>query len=200
MKITIIFGSLALILMTSASVSAQTYMVVQAKLNQVMEPQSMTDAFQACIQDMACKFIVDSAMNYFGIPSDSVTSAIAQIPRQEYVGEESFFTFQLPSGYSYCNSRTETISIVPRDGSRASLMRVTSIPRGLDIYTWTPRQAKFDGRSWVEANVMIVGVQNSYAEAAYASGSCRRPGKELTNCRGNGTGGDGRPACGVVKD
>ena len=184
----------------SANAASGRFVVVSVHLDQVMQPQSTTDALLECVQSALCKAIIDRSAEAFGVPISELTSAIARIPRADKIGEEAFFEYKLPPGYKYCNSKTSTVSIVPRDGSGGSLMRVTSNPDGLSVYTWTPRLKTFDGRSWVEADFDIVGIQEGEAEQSWSERYCRRPGKELMNCRGNGTGDDGRPACGVVAD
>lgn len=182
----------------SASAESDRYVVIQAKLDNVMQPKSVTEGVQDCLKDSKCKAAVDEAFAQFGVPSSPVTSALASIPRAERKGEEGFFDFHLPAGYSYCKSNIAVVSVVPIDGRRASLLSASSNPRGVSAYTWTPRRNPGQGRSWVEANFTIMGVKDALAEKEYAAGTCKRPGSTVINCRGNG-GGD-RPACGVATD
>jgi hypothetical protein len=181
---------------------AQTgeYVIVAAHVDKVMDPKSLADTLQECMNNASCKGLLKETVTSFGVPEGAYDVTAALMPPPEYKGEDSQFSFELPKGYLYCHSTIATNSVVPLEGSRASLMGVTSFPRGIGVYTWTPQRRPGEGRSWVDAYFTIVGVAEEYAERDYEKGACKRPGKTLTSCRGNGTGNDGRPACGVVID
>ncbi|WP_250508044.1 MULTISPECIES: hypothetical protein [unclassified Caballeronia] len=179
------------------------FKVVAVHLDQTMAPKNISQTFQECIGNATCKAAVDAVAMYFGVDSKTVTTVAAKIapPRQE--GEESYFSYALPDGYSYCRSKISTVSITPADGRRASVFAGSARGNAIDVYTWTPKQGFGGGRSWVEADFSIIGVRNGLASKYRANGKCNKSDTHpLFNCRGAGTeSNDGeRPPCGSWSD
>jgi len=179
---------------------AQDYIVIKAKLDNVMQPKDAGDVVLDCVHSIACAALIDKAATMAGVPPGAVSAGFALVPRFESVGEETHIKFALPAGYGYCRSQIQTISVVPATGDRASLMSVTPEEDGVRVYTWTPRQGFGGGRSWVEANFTIVGVREDIAYEKRNSGTCRGYGVEIINCRGASGVNNGRPACGTISD
>lgn len=164
--------------------------VIKVKLDQVMQPASLTTVFHDCTTNPTCKAALDGAAAYVGVDSRMITSAIANIQKAR-VGEDGDFHYTLPAGYQYCRAMAETVSVVPASGDKASLMSLTGSNRELRVQTWTPRLGPGEGQSWVEANFTIVGVRDNLVEQYRASGVCK--GNYLRAvCRG--AAGSGRPA------
>ena len=95
-------------------------------------------------------------------------------------------TIQLPSGYVYCKSEMKMVSIVPKDGPRGSTFLGEAKESSLFLETWTPTKKPWDGRSWVEANLTLIGVRKDLADSRYQDGTCQRPNRHLWYCRGGG--------------
>lgn len=197
------FGAISMLLLVLAPATALAggdFVVVRQKIDAVMQPKSPMDAFAECAKNEACTGIVDAAASYFGAPPGTVAAAFALVPKAERRGEEGYFSVNLPDGYAYCRARIETVSVVPATGDRASVMGVNSTESGVDIYTWTPVQGPFDGRSWVEADITLQGARRELVAGLRARGICRSPGQELMNCRGATGTNKGMPACGTRDD
>ena len=172
--------------------------VIKVKLDQVMEPKSVIDTTIGCVKNSACKAILDAAAAYVGVNISSITSAAALID-QKKTGEEGNFSYKLPNGYQYCRAKVETVSVVPAEGDRASLMNVRGSAQGVGVYTWTPVLPVGQGRSWVEADFTIVGVRDGLADQYRKTGQCKA--KYITaDCRGAKGVNKGLPACGVITD
>jgi hypothetical protein len=184
----------------TAMCQSTDYVIVQSTINPVMQPKSIVDAAQECSNDSICRTLADAVASYFGATPGSISAALASVPRAESKGEESWFTIQLPSGYQYCHSKIETISVVPASGDRASVMGASSMKDGIGIYTWTPRRGVGAGRSWVEAKYTLLGVRDDLADAARRDGTCKAFGAQLIDCRGATGVNKGMPACGVSQD
>ncbi|MNV65393.1 hypothetical protein D3C71_1580850 [compost metagenome] len=179
---------------------SQDFVVVNQKINPVMSPRSVGDAFGECANDAVCRTIVDGAATYLGVPPGTVSAALASLPKADRAGEEGRYTIALPDGYQYCRSTIRTISVVPATGDRASVMGAKSTQRGVDVYTWTPRQGLGGGRSWVEADYTIYGVKDSLADRERQAGECRPSGSTLISCRGAKGTNKGQPSCGASSD
>ncbi len=179
---------------------AQEFVTIAVKLNQVMEPKSITTVGQECANDPLCKNILSKAAQTLGVPPGLVSAALALIPKAERVGEEGRYTYQLPTGYKYCRSEIETVSVVPATGDRASVMSARALDNGIGVYTWTPRRGLGDGRSWVEANFTIIGVRDDLAQRYRTAGTCKPVGNLVIDCRGAKGVNKGKPACGTVRD
>lgn len=164
--------------------------VIKVKLDQVMQPASLTTVFHDCTTNPACKFALDAAAAYVGVDSSLITSAVAKMQKSQ-VEEDGDFHYILPSGYQYCRAMAETVSVIPPSGDRASLMSLTGSNRELRVQTWTPRLPPGEGRSWVEANFTIIGVRDNLVEQYRARGVCKANYIRAV-CRG--AAGSGRPA------
>ena len=96
-------------------------------------------------------------------------------------------TIGLPQGYQYCKSQMRMVSIVPNDGPRGSTFLGRVDPTSVYVETWTPVQGIGAGRSWVEAEMTVLGVRSGIAEQSYRDGTCNRPGnRHIFYCRGSG--------------
>jgi hypothetical protein len=180
--------------------SATEFVVVKQKINPVMKPRGVEDAFRECAGNAICRSLADSAAAYLGVPPGTVSAAMAAIPVAKREGEEGHFSISLPKGYEYCRSAIRTISVVPATGDRASVMSATSTKSGVGIYTWTPKQGFGSGRSWVEADYTLYGVVEESGDKYRQSGKCKPYGKQLIACRGARGVNHGQPACGSVAD
>lgn len=183
---------------TSAVFGGSDLTVIKVKLDQVMQPASLTSVVHDCTTNPACKFALDAAAAYVGVDSSLITSAVAQIQKSRN-GEDGDFHYILPAGYQYCRAMVETVSVVPKTGDKASLMSITGSNRDVRVQTWTPRLGLLDGKSWVEANFTIVGVRDKLAQQYRSNGVCKDKYLRAV-CRGGSGINNGSPACGVITD
>lgn len=197
---TLACATLSMALSTSLAVSADTdYVVVSAKVNPVQHPKGPGDLLGECARNDACSAVVKAGAAYLGVPSMAVSAALALVAGDKPSGsEEGRFTISLPAGYVYCRSQIRMISVVPADGERASIFSASSVENGMSFYTWTPKRGVGQGRSWVDADVTVYGVKARLVQQAQADNKCTAWGKNIENCRGNGSG--DRPECKSVND
>ena len=183
---------------TGTSSTGGDLTVIEVRLDQVMQPASLTSEIHDCTRNPACKYALDAAAAYVGIDSTLITSAVARI-EQSRNGEEGDFHYILPAGYQYCRVKVETVSVVPATGDRASLMSLTGSNRELRVQTWTPRQGFGSGKSWVEADFTIVGVKDNLVQQYRSKGVCKA-NYIRSVCRGAFGVNNGVPACGLITD
>lgn len=162
------------------------YIVVSSHIDNVRNQHSIFDVSRHCIDNTKCKLLLQAGSAYFGIPLDRIVATAALLSTTQQ-GEGTYMTIRLPSGYVYCRAAMRMTSIVPHDGPRGSLFMAMTRNDGMYAETWTPVLPWGEGRSWVEADISVVGVRTDVAGQAYASGRCLRPGnRALFYCRGGG--------------
>jgi hypothetical protein len=176
------------------------FLVVSAKINPVESPKSLPDLLRECAGNDGCVTVIKAGASYLGVPPNliSIGAAIVAGAGKPGNSEEGHFEVKIPDGYTYCRSQIHMISVVPADGPRGSIFSASSTPTGIGIYTWTPRRGVGQGRSWVDADVTVYGVRSAIAQQQISAGHCVAPGKNIINCRGNGSG--DRPECKSVND
>lgn len=190
----------ALLFAQSAQKIAPDFAVVKTKIDQTMQPISVTEALSECIHDPVCKGAIDAASTLVGVDSNAFTTALGLINHQNR-GEESWTTIALPIDYEYCRMKISTISVVPATGDRASYMSVAAHPTSVGVYTWTPRQGLGKGRSWVEADFTVIGVGKWVADKYRAEGKCNSSKEHaVVSCRGASGTNHGQSACGNLND
>lgn len=153
----------------SSAVAATDYVVTSEKVNPVMQPKAVPAVFVDCFNNIACLALAETAAAYAGLPLGSVSGSRVLVS-VERTGEEGRYLIILPANYPYCLSTIQMMSVVTAMGDRASVMRASSIKKGVSIYIWTPERNLGEGRSWVEAEYTIIGVRNEIAEAERLAG------------------------------
>lgn len=172
----------------TGSVRAQDgdFVVVGVKIDKTREAKSIFTTADECMRNSMCETVLKAASAYAGVPADKVV-AVAALLSSTPQGEGTESNIHLPSGYSYCRATISLVSIVPHDGSRGSTLLARADAAKLNIQTWTPVLPLGQGRSWVEANISLVGVRDYLAEQSYSSGKCVRPESRIfLYCRGGG--------------
>ena len=168
------------------AIAEPDFVVVSTKIDNVRDQKNVFQVAQECDNNSICTALMTAASSYFQIPIDKLVSGTALLANNKS-GEGTFMTIGLPSGYSYCKSQMRMVSIVPRDGDRGSTFLGRADAKGMYAETWTPVQGIGQGRSWVEAEITLVGVLDSLASWSYSSGTCRKPeSRNLFYCRGGG--------------
>jgi len=180
--------------------SRPEFIVANVRLDRVKDPKNAFDLIEDCKKNPLCVGAIDLAASTLGVPPGTITAGAAAIPNLRSEGEEFWFTYHLPQGYSYCRSRIVTTSVVPNTGDRASVLSAMSEERGINGYTWTPRLQSWEGRSWLEADFILYGVADEVRAQHVAAGRCRVHGQRLIDCRGGEGVNKGMPACGVSED
>lgn len=172
---------------TEEQASAAPYVAIGVTIDNVRGPQNLFDVARSCSANNLCAGLLAAAEYFSGLPVSQVVGIAALLSRNVY-GEGTESNLTLPSGYAYCMARVHTVSIVPNGGDRGSLLLTRADGNGLNVQTWTPVLPPFDGRSWVEANITLIGVRNDLAEASYRNdGPCYRPNSRVfLYCRGGG--------------
>lgn len=163
------------------------FVASKIRVDQVMQPKNMLTVASECNNNNSCKAAAKAISAYFELPVDKTITAMAYLaPTREGEGWNS--TMSLPSGYVYCSSSMQMISITPHDGPRGSLWRGATDPKGLYLEAWTPTQGFGGGRSWVEAEVTLIGVRQDLASKMIANGKCNSSaaGRTIWYCRGGG--------------
>jgi hypothetical protein len=161
------------------------FVTVNVYIDNVQQPKSVLDVSRDCSNSVGCVAFMKAVDSFFQVPASRVVAVAGQLA-SDTKGEGKHVTASLPAGYAYCKSSMRMVSIVPRDGDRGALFFGQSKAEALYYETWTPTRGPFNGRSWVEAGISILGIRQSMASAAYADGSCYRPDRVLWYCRGGG--------------
>ena len=174
----------------AAEVKAQDFVVNQMYVDQTVQPKSIVDALGECVRSDSCTGAVMAAAAYFGVSIDPQIIAIARVAAYRQ-GEPDGQTFDhilpLPEGYRFCRLHFNAVSIAPSSGDRASEVEVWANPSFAHLYTWTPVQGIGGGRSWVEAEVTLLGVRNDLYSMKVSDGTCQ-PIEQRTligQCKGN---------------
>jgi len=162
------------------------YVVVATRIDNVRDQKSIFNVASECENNTACVLVMKAASSYFQLPIDKVVSVAAMLSTSRE-GEGTAMSVKLPSGYTYCKSAMEMVSIVPKDGPRGSLFLGAVRTNGLYLHTWTPVQGIGQGRSWVEAKLTIVGVRDDLARDKVKKGTCQNSdSRNIFYCRGGG--------------
>jgi hypothetical protein len=198
------FIACPLLLLAFGATGAQTtndFVVISAKVDQTMNPKSVTETALECVKNAACKAALDAGAAMWGIEGSLVTSLAATITTEKK-GEESWVGITLPTGYEYCRSAIRTVSVVPATGNRASYMGVSADKPGLSVYTWTPKRNITEGRTWIEADFVVTGVKTDVAQKYRESGKCNANAlpRTVVACRGASGVNNGVNHCGTYND
>ena len=171
----------------AAAQTLPTFVVASTKIDEVRTPKNLTDVARDCDESMICTAFLKAASAYFQVPIDSVVTGAALLASNRS-GEGTTMTISLPAGYVYCRSQVRMISIVPNDGPRGSTLMVRPVWKGLAVETWTPVRGLGEGRSWVEAELTILGIEESetFAFGDFDKYCKAGNGRSILTCRGGG--------------
>ena len=184
----------------SALSEPSNFVVMQERVNPLLQPKYPLDAIRECANVRTCRALVEWGPLPLGIPKGQISAALASVPSAQHHGDVHLYSLALPSGYQYCRSAIQTVSVIPATGDQASLMTAVSMRNGVKISLSTPNRGPGQARSWVEATYTVYGVKNDVALAARTKGTCRFPGKTLASCQGAHGFNKGMPACRTMKD
>lgn len=184
-----LFLPLLILSMATASL-AQEFVVNQMYVDQTVQPQSIVDALGNCVRSDACTGAALAAAAYFGVSVDPQIVVVARVAasRQGDPDGETFdHILPIPEGYRFCRLQFNPVSIAPGGGARASEVEIWANPTFAHLYTWTPRQGLGGGRSWVEAEVTVLGVRNDLYGTRVGDGTCRSIEQRtlIGQCKGN---------------
>lgn len=162
------------------------FVVASMHIDQVRDAKNVFDMVRECDNDDLCSNILKAVESYYGIPP-GLTATVAATFSGGSRGEGWGVDMILPNGYLYCGSSMKMVSIVPHDGPRGSLFRGAVARNEIHLETWTPIQGLGDGRSWVEADVTLIGVREDLAAQAQKEGQCKGfDERNIWYCRGGG--------------
>lgn len=187
-----------MLLATGNAYASDEYAIVKTHIDQVTMPKDVGGVIKDCANNPACVAALEAVSKMAGVPPGVVSGLMAVINYDASASsdEDHYFQVNLPSGFRYCHSNITVTSIVPHDNGYSPTMGVqsTSSPaEGLNFYVRTPKLPWTGSRSWVEADVTIVGVAANLAEVYYNNGKCNRPPSQVISCKGYGV--DGYPSC-----
>lgn len=165
--------------------SQNDYVVVASHIDNVRQQTNIFQVIQDCSNSVSCSILAKAIASATGIPVDKMVTIVGAVT-QSRAGEGTFMTLALPSGYSYCSSSMRLTSIVPHDGPKGSTFLGRADATSLYSETWTPVLGPFDGRSWVEGDLSVLGIRTELAQSSYANGKCHAPGRAIFYCRGGG--------------
>lgn len=100
-------------------------------------------------------------------------------PRVKRNKEETYYDLRIPNGYVFCAVRIGVRSLYPETGEKAPIIKAMLSGRHLKIYTWTPGYYFWEDKSWVDADVQLIGIWESFQSSA----ECRTP--EPLECKGS---------------
>lgn len=162
------------------------FVMVGMHVDNTRQPKDIFRTLTECANNKTCMAAAQAVGEAYGIPVGEIVAA-AGVIGSSAPDEGTYMRLSPPPGYSYCRASMKLTSIVPHDGDRGSTFLGRADDESLYSETWTPVQGPFDGRSWVEGDLTLIGVKNEYAEQEYQSGRCARPGSRVWfYCRGGG--------------
>lgn len=175
-----------LLALSCLSSFAQDFKVMTFEIDHVRDQKNFSQVAKECSDDAICSALAAAAEAYTGVPVTEIIGVSALIAENRS-GEGTTVNVSMPSGYQYCKSQMNLVSIVPYSGPRGSTLLITTHDEVYHIETWTPVLNLGEGRSWVQAKFSVTAVQNSKAQSAFANGTCFRGGKRnILHCRGSG--------------
>ena len=166
---------------------SKDFIVIKTKIDNVRLPKGPADILVECVRNKKCQAVLSAAASYMGIPPKyiKVGNAIIGTTRKSKNSGGTYMDIGLPYGYSYCRSLIHTVSIVPNDGPRGSMLIARADSKKLYVETWTPIRGFGQGRSWAE--ITVIGVRTDKASSYYRSRKCFQPkSRILMACRGCG--------------
>lgn len=153
---------------------------------------------QACgieclLASREAKDIISAVAGYMGVdPAYVRLGTEAAAPSSRIEGEETFYTLPFPSGYQYCNSRINVVSLMSAspDPKRASLIDASVHNNAMGIYTWTGKPRPGEGQSSVEGYALVTGIKPQYFAEFKQKGICKdappqNAPRKVLFCRGN---------------
>jgi hypothetical protein len=167
----------------AADYPTDLFVVTQLSMDAVRQPHGMDTLLSA----RDSRQIRASVSKFMGI-KNSYLNLSTNAPTAEAKGEETFYNLPLPAGYAACAARINVVSIVPASGERASFLHAAVRTDSAGVYTWTPRRQAWEGRSWVEADLQLLGIKAEYQQEFQKKGVCGQRGAndwDLAKCRGN---------------
>lgn len=159
------------------------FAVTQLHINAVRQPQGLESLFIA----RDSRQVQSSVSRYMGIRNEFVALSSVR-PTAEVKGEDTFYDLPLPDGYVVCAARVYVTSIAPGSGKRASVFNVNIRKNAIGAYTWTQRPRPFDGRSWVEADIQLLGILEKFKDEFQEKKVCGNDFQRelsLVSCSGN---------------
>lgn len=173
------------------------YLYWTFKFDQVMGQKDVLDNLRDAANNPIASRLLETAGAYVGIPPNWTKAVLTVAKLHQQQGQEGqLYHLNYPQGYTICRADIRLVSIVTLSGPRGSTWLTQIQPDKLYIEAWTQR-TNFGGRTWVEADYSIVLVEQAKAAELRSRGICAAPPPgNAFRCRGNGTGGDGLPACG----
>jgi hypothetical protein len=198
--VSILLSLMSLATFGSSRHHSEKFTVVGIHINPERSPKSIPDTLNECIHEPICKKVVDAVSAYAGVDSSMITGAIATTEINR-AGQETQYILRLPQGYEYCHAAVHTRSVNKPDDQRSPFMQVTATPSGVMIFTWTPEYNLGEGRSWVDADITVVGVRHDLALKKIKQGGCKRGDNRMfVNCRGTRGFHHNQVPCGDFKD
>jgi hypothetical protein len=184
----------------SALSQKETTVDVLARINPEREAKRPEEVLRECTNNEKCNAVLDEIGAYYGVPKGSAKVVMKIVPVNAD-GEMTFYDVDVPEGYKYCNYTLKTVSINPPTGDRASFIELQSTDQGVKVATWTPRGQFGQGRSWVDAYLVVRGAREDLIEGMRASHACQRPDPTKVTCRGDYSKSQvnhGQPGCGTI--
>lgn len=179
---------LIIALLMGGNVFAQSYpndlfSLTKAKVNEVRQPHG-PDWY---LQSKEAKVILSAAATYMGIDPKFVNFALQVMPTVKVESEEAFYTVRVAPNYAFCSAYIGVESLVPAGPPRAAVIDARATNQGLAIYTWTPVKHFGEGKTWVNADVEVIGIKPAYLSEFRSKGVCKEPVESayILQCRGN---------------
>jgi hypothetical protein len=146
------------------------------RIDAVRDARTPWDETKSCLRDPACATAVNLLASEIGITAIAVRLVnIGAALSAKAEGEETRYPLPALSGRKFCRVHVQTTSVVPATGDRASLFSITASPANIGIYTWTPRQGIFAGRTWYDGYVFVAHVKAELADEYTKAGKCTVP-------------------------
>ncbi|WP_434053896.1 MAG: hypothetical protein RDA78_03035 [Roseibium sp.] len=193
----VILASFA-ILSAAYSVNAQDTRVYEVRFNPIMKPDGVYEFINECAANEWCKDVVKRVAEYYGV-SPAAVDAAATVLEATYnrEGEETRFYLNADSSgdmRAFCRATLEFDSVA---GRKTPSFSIAISAGALRIYGQTPKLQIGEGRTWIDAVLVVEDVPRPQLEDLVRRGRCTIPiesGNEIVyHCKGRAEG--GRPKC-----
>src|SRR3982751_5363263 len=132
------------------------YVLIASHIDNVRQQTTIFQSAAQCTETPLWVALAKAITAASGVPVSTIVSVAAKLSTDPQ-GEGTFMHLRLPDRYAYCSSSMRLTSLVPHGGARGSTFLGRADPDGLYSETWTPVMPPFEGRSWVEGDLTVVG-------------------------------------------
>jgi|GEM_PF-6973210 len=172
-------------------------------INPVQQPWNFRQVARQCMYTSdECRGAIEAIGSYVGIPPGAIVETMRTADSLglgvslSHQGEEYTMRIDPPPGYHVCNARVNMTSLAPANGKYSPTFSFRVSEDGVDNYNFVHKLKAGQGRSWVDA-ILIVVFEKDGSNAFERCVGDLTSREFVYSCKGV-AGGNGLPGCGSV--